>query len=470
MSPDKKPGKPVDVYVRVSQVGGRDVEAEGGTAASQEKRCRSYLAAQDMKVGKVFKDLDQSGGKLSRPAFDEALKRAREGISGGFIVINLKRFGRRAKAAELIIELEQKHGATVIAIEDNLDTSTPMGRAMVRFIATLAELELEQLTEGWDRTQTRRIDAGIHSGVPLGYARGEDERLVVNGYADVVREVFAARASGMPWGEVARMLTAAGAPTRFKDKKSGELRTIWTESGARALIRNDAYIGTARYGKDKVHENAHPALVDEVTFRAANRTKPRKATRGPGEGKLLTGIVFCASCGYRMSYCVTTSNGRHYEFLRCQGSRDCPGRATISKDKLEPYVIEAALAHLGPIPEYVDKSSKERNEAEAAFGAAYDELAALERDLESGEITARAFALASSAVERAKDAALDRLAELGEEGAVPTITVTREEFDALPLPKRREVLREIVTRITISRGKGGAEERVELELDPLVGG
>ena len=74
MSPEKKPTRPIDVYVRVSSVAGREGESFQ-SPKQQEDRCRAQLKADGLKVGKVFVDLDQSGGKASRPAFNKALAR-----------------------------------------------------------------------------------------------------------------------------------------------------------------------------------------------------------------------------------------------------------------------------------------------------------------------------------------------------------------------------------------------------------
>ena len=54
-----------------------------------------HLEADGLEAGQVFKDLDESGGKSSRPAFDRMLARIEAGQSGGVIVWNLRRFGRR---------------------------------------------------------------------------------------------------------------------------------------------------------------------------------------------------------------------------------------------------------------------------------------------------------------------------------------------------------------------------------------
>src|SRR5262245_14682755 len=106
MSPKTKSTKPIDVYVRVSRVMGRDVESDGGTAAEQERRCKAQLEADGLELGDVFVDLDESGKLESRPAFDEMMRRIEDGSSGGVIVYNLRRFGRRRSVVEDVLWIE----------------------------------------------------------------------------------------------------------------------------------------------------------------------------------------------------------------------------------------------------------------------------------------------------------------------------------------------------------------------------
>src|SRR4051812_27980005 len=117
MSPARKPTGPIDIYVRVSRTQGRDVAQEGGTAAQQEKQCRAQLTADGLKAGEVFIDLDESGGKASRPAFDQMLARVDAGASGGVIVKNLRRFSRSTVNAMNTMQWIEERGGTFISCE-----------------------------------------------------------------------------------------------------------------------------------------------------------------------------------------------------------------------------------------------------------------------------------------------------------------------------------------------------------------
>src|SRR3954468_4576233 len=81
MSP-KTIARPLDIYVRVSDVRGRSGDSFI-SPQEQEKRCRALARARGYKIGHVFTDRDVSGGKMKRPELDRAIARIAEGVSGG---------------------------------------------------------------------------------------------------------------------------------------------------------------------------------------------------------------------------------------------------------------------------------------------------------------------------------------------------------------------------------------------------
>ena len=71
MSP-KKIARPLDIYVRVSDVKGRAGDSFI-SPKDQEERCRALAKARGYQVGEVLTDLDVSGGKMRRPELDRAI-------------------------------------------------------------------------------------------------------------------------------------------------------------------------------------------------------------------------------------------------------------------------------------------------------------------------------------------------------------------------------------------------------------
>jgi Resolvase, N terminal domain len=68
---------PVDAYVRVSHVGGREGESFISPDVQREK-IEAFATTRGLRIGEVYVDLDQSGGKLDRPEFEKARLQALE--------------------------------------------------------------------------------------------------------------------------------------------------------------------------------------------------------------------------------------------------------------------------------------------------------------------------------------------------------------------------------------------------------
>jgi DNA invertase Pin-like site-specific DNA recombinase len=352
MSPDTKPTKPVDIYIRVSRTGGRDVQADGGTADEQEKDCRSQLAHDGLVAGEVFVDLDESGGKTSRPQFDVAMQRVRDGVSGGIVARNLRRFGRTTTGVIQGIQEVEAHGGVFISKEEKIDTSTPMGRYFLTILAALGQMELEERTEGFRKARANAVDRGIHvsARVPAGYVRNGERVLVPSQHAPTILRAFELRADGATWQAVAAILTEAGVP------KSRETDgAVWTAQAVAQTLENRVYLGEARSG-DYVKEGAHEAIVSPGLFaRVQARKTERDSFADPARYRdLLAGLVRC-SCGASMTRNRKLKGG-DYEW-RC--SARCANATTVPYAKLERLVLNYVRDNADALSVEVPRSNDE---------------------------------------------------------------------------------------------------------------
>lgn len=456
MSPEKRPKLPVDIYVRVSRVGGRDVEADGGTAAEQEKRCRAQLEADGLKAGEVFVDLDQSGGKTSRPEFDKAKARIESGVSGGIIVINLSRFGRNRRVDEDILALEEM-GGTVISIEDKLDTSTPSGRFALTILSAVNTLYLENVTEAWQRTHVNHIARGVPTGrAPAGYSKTEKGTLTPNEHAPVIVEAFEMRAAGAPVSAVRDLLIERGVPT------SGG--GVWLERTTQRLLKNPTYTGQIRFGH-LVEKNTHEAIIGSVLWARVQATFTEGAPRGKREHALLAGLLQCAKCGGRMTLDSSKRNGQTYRFYRCKSEACSKPKPTIGAAPVEEHIVTSALAHLGNV-------WGERPAAPSAGHA--DAVAALDKaraDREEVDVLKDAMspanlALARTEADAAVAAAEIKVAEAEESGALIRWMIPHPDFDLLPEPEYTDEEIAEAKEFTKAAGLEPLLEKIQANVEP----
>jgi site-specific DNA recombinase len=310
-----------DGYIRVSRRGGREGESFISPDV-QRKKIADWAALHDVEILAWWEEIDQSGAKLERPLFQEALARCERAETGGIVVARLDRFARSAIDALESIRRLNEAGARLVSVEDNFDGSTPMGRFAIGILTLIAELELERIKENWDSAVRSAVERGVHISArpPTGYRRGPDGRLLrEEPAASAVAEVFQRRALGASWAELARYLEEQGVypPTGNKH---------WSKVGVAGLVKNPVYLGQARSGK-VVKEHAHEAIVSRAEFDAAQSTK--KSVFAQRDGSL------AAQAAATRSRSLATPSAR-------------PGSAT--RCTTAPAVTQPASAQLAPTP------------------------------------------------------------------------------------------------------------------------
>ena len=129
-----------DGYIRVSRRAGREGESFISPEV-QRKKIGDWAELHEVEIVQWWEEIDQSGAKLERPLFQEALARCERGETGGIVVARLDRFARSAVDALESIKRLNEAGARLVSVEDNFDGSTPMGRfAIPRLVNLLPPL------------------------------------------------------------------------------------------------------------------------------------------------------------------------------------------------------------------------------------------------------------------------------------------------------------------------------------------
>ena len=147
------------LYARVSTVNhGQDV----GLQLDELRQ----VAAQRGWSATEFVDDGVSGAKDSRPALDRMMADARAGKLDLVAVWRFDRFARSTK--HLLVALDELRclGVDFLSLREQVDTSTPMGRAVFTIIAAISELERETTRERVIAGVRRAQAAGKHCGRP----------------------------------------------------------------------------------------------------------------------------------------------------------------------------------------------------------------------------------------------------------------------------------------------------------------
>jgi len=114
---------------------------------------RAYAARAGLEIVGEYIDLAASGRKENRPQLQALMRAARHHEYACILVWKFDRFAR--SVSHLIKALEEFHhlGIRFISVQDQVDTNSPMGKAMFTIIAAMAELESSLISE--------RVKAGM---------------------------------------------------------------------------------------------------------------------------------------------------------------------------------------------------------------------------------------------------------------------------------------------------------------------
>jgi DNA invertase Pin-like site-specific DNA recombinase len=128
------------IYARVSTLLGQDPE-------NQLAPLRQLAAVRKFTVTGEFVDKGQSGAKERRPALDELVKAARKGAFKVILISGIDRLARDTRhLLNLIHELEAC-GVALISIRENIDFTSPMGKAVLAVLGAMAALERDLIAE-----------------------------------------------------------------------------------------------------------------------------------------------------------------------------------------------------------------------------------------------------------------------------------------------------------------------------------
>jgi site-specific DNA recombinase len=451
----------LDGYVRVSRISGRSGDSFISPDQQRDK-ITQWAALRGVEITAWQEDLDQSGGKLSRPGFDRALQRVQAGKTGGIAVARLDRFSRAGVADALkLIESIEAAGGQVASVEEGVDPTTPFGGFARTLFLALAHMQREQVKQSWNDAQRRAVERGVHisSMAPTGYDRGPDGRLVPNAHAPHITAIYEMRVEGASWRELSVYLRDHGVRSPYGHDD-------WMPRAVAHIVENRVYTGEARSG-EHVHPNAHPALVDEDLWHAAQQVKGEKAPVNLGRA-LFAGVLRCAGCGYTMKPDGMYQRGVRRRLYRCRTHRSsgrCPAPATILESVVEPLVTDTLMRGVGGMRATGTALTDELRAAERAADHADRELTTFLSAVSAADVGAEAFAAGAwqrrAETERAHDV-LDQVRVRAGVADLPRETELRATWPSLTVEERNRVLRAAFDGVVLGRGRVPVEDKATI--------
>ena len=127
------------LYTRVSTL---EQANEGYSIEAQKDRLLAFAKAKNLPNPTHYSDPAYSGANIDRPELQRMILDIKQNKIKNVLVFKLDRLSRSQKDTLLLIQdLFNAYGVNFISLEENIDTTTPMGIAMIGVLSAFAELE-----------------------------------------------------------------------------------------------------------------------------------------------------------------------------------------------------------------------------------------------------------------------------------------------------------------------------------------
>jgi len=343
----------------------------------------------------IYEDEGFSGKNIQRPQFQKMLMDAKEKKFHALICYRLDRISRNiSDFSTLINELDSLH-ISFISVNEQFDTSTPMGRAMMYIASVFAQLERETIAERVRDNMLELAKSGRWLGgqTPLGYESKKlsyldaefKEKIMyslspIKEELDVVKIIYD---KYLQYKSISQVFTYL-----FKNDIKTKNRADFNKKRIQLILRNPLYVraneavmnylqvigmnvmgtvndkhGILTYNKSKgarvkrditewiAAVSTHEGIIDAPLWLKVQQILDENKNKAPRLGTsataLLTGILKCSKCGKSMIVKhghVSAETNKKIQYYVCSTKDYSKGarcnNPNIRVDELEGIVID----------------------------------------------------------------------------------------------------------------------------------
>jgi DNA invertase Pin-like site-specific DNA recombinase len=176
-------------------------EGKGTNELDAQKRAIDRCAERlNLELVEVVREREPDKGKaLDRAGLSYLIERIAAGDASCLVVTGLDRLSRSVAELGTIVQWLERNDVRLVAVDLDLDTANPAGRATANALASVAGWERERLSE-----RTRK---------GLAAARSKRHAPKAGDWPDIRKRIAAMRADGMTLQAIADVLNREGVPT-----------------------------------------------------------------------------------------------------------------------------------------------------------------------------------------------------------------------------------------------------------------
>lgn len=389
----------VAIYIRVSTTYQVDKDSLPMQRKDLVSYCSLILGTDDYEI---FEDAGYSGKNTDRPAFQDMMKKIRNGEFTHVLVWKIDRISRNLlDFAEMYEELQSLR-VVFVSKNEQFDTSSAMGEAMLKIILVFAELERNMTSERVTATMISRASNGLWNGgrIPFGYDYDPENTLfsIREDEAEICRMLKDDYIAHKSLTRTAKMLNAEGFVTR-----SG---AAWTPTAVWIIASSPFYAGIYRYNRYKGTENRtlnpedewimipdhHPAIFTLEEHEKMLSILETNSRQRNSIGKqcdrtnihIFSGIAYCGKCGSKLT---CTPGKKHVDGYR-PSNYSCPKRrnsnscdnATTNDMIIGEFVINYILNMLNAKKTFSTINSPDELQKRLLYGSTFSDVSSIEHD------------------------------------------------------------------------------------------
>ena len=314
-----------------------DAQREAAEAFIHSQRREGWIA-----LPQLYDDGGFTGANMDRPALARLLQAVEAGELDCVVVYKVDRLSRSLLDFTRMLSIFEKHKVSFVAVTQQFNTSTSLGRLTLNILLSFAQFERELIGERTrDKMSAARRKGKWVGGCPvLGYdVDPGGGRLVVNEEeAERVRAIFALFEQHRSVLLTLKEIERRGWRLKSWTRKTGQFRSggPFALHSLRRLLTNVLYTGTIQH-KGQSYPGEHEAILAPGTWERVQDLITQRTTvaRGRARNKhlaLLSGLLYCEACTTRMVYSYAAKNDRKYPYYLClnaqrKGWAACPAKS-----------------------------------------------------------------------------------------------------------------------------------------------
>lgn len=305
----------VGLYLRVST----QLQVEGDSLEEQENELRKFCTYRNFQIYKLYIEEGKSGGNTKRPEYQNLIRDIEQQKIHAVVVKKLDRLSRSLLDFEQLMITMQHHNVEFISLRENFDTTTAMGKAMLRMALVFAQLEREQTSERVADVMQFRASQGLRNGgtTPYGYRIVEKQLVPYAKEKEIVELIFKQFIETQSTVCVARFLNDIGSKNRSNKP--------WDCRGILWLLQNPVYKGDIRW-KNQLFSGTHPPIISAQTFEQTQYFLKKKHKHTKTDA-ILQKLLVCGHCSVAMTphYVLNRCKLKYYYYLCTNGTHHKAG-------------------------------------------------------------------------------------------------------------------------------------------------